>query len=246
MRRNGPIGINFETFEDAIKCAWKSPKNGNDDDNADEQVVWVSSIVVKESMKYKTTYGGTKYAYQVLISSYMPHGQKVGKYSSGRKCGAPFSDEDPPTTGSDMNGPTAVIKSIGKINNAEFSLYQSLNMKLVQIVFENDDGIKRLADLIRVFIDQKADHIQINVVSAKTLKAAQKETEKYKDLVVKVAGYNARFVDLHKSRMEISYLLYIGKYFLDIIAVDGAENAHIAWCDYGGSGSGTDHDVFCK
>ncbi|GAH13293.1 unnamed protein product, partial [marine sediment metagenome] len=66
-------------------------------------------------------------------------------------------------------------------------------------VFENKDGIKRLADLIRVFVDQKVDHVQINVVSAKTLKAAQKEPEKYKDLVVKVAGYNARFVELDKK-----------------------------------------------
>jgi formate C-acetyltransferase len=71
-------------------------------------------------------------------------------------------------------------------------------MKLDPIVFEADDGLQRLASLIRVFVDQKADHMQINVVSAATLKAAQKDPEGFKDLVVKVAGYNARFVDLHK------------------------------------------------
>ena len=72
-------------------------------------------------------------------------------------------------------------------------------MKLDPVIFESDDGIKRLADLIRVFVDQKCDHVQFNVVSVEELKAAQKNPENYKDLVVKVAGYNARFVDLHNK-----------------------------------------------
>ena len=98
-----------------------------------------------------------------------------------------------------MEGPTAVINSVGKINNAEVSLGQTLNLKLDPEVFQTEDGYKRLADLIRVFVDQKLDHIQINVVSSETLIAAQKEPENYRDLVVKVAGYNARFVDLHRE-----------------------------------------------
>ena len=104
-----------------------------------------------------------------------------------------------PTAGSDLNGLTAILKSIGKLNNADFSIGQSLNMKLDPVIFESVDGIKRLAALIRVFVDQKVDHIQFNVVSVETLRAAQKHPEQYKDLVVKVAGYNARFVDLHKK-----------------------------------------------
>ncbi|MHA1885403.1 MAG: glycyl radical protein [Promethearchaeota archaeon] len=188
----------FEGYEDIHKMCLEAPKFGNDDDYADEQVVWVSHLVATEAMKYKTTYGGTKYAYQVPMSSYVPHGLMIGALPSGRKSRAPVSDGVSPTMGSDMNGPTAVLKSIGKINNAELSLGQSLNMKLDPIVFEADDGLQRLASLIRVFVDQKADHMQINVVSAATLKAAQKDPEGYKDLVVKVAGYNARFVDLHK------------------------------------------------
>jgi formate C-acetyltransferase len=123
----------------------------------------------------------------------------VGALPSGRKSGAPVSDGVSPTMGSDMNGPTSVLKSVGKINNAELSLGQSLNMKLDPIVFDSDDGVKRLAALIRTFVDQKVDHIQINVVSVETLKAAQKNPEKFKDLVVKVAGYNARFVNLLKQ-----------------------------------------------
>ena len=177
----------------------EAPKFGNDDDYVDEQVAWVSNLVCSEAAKYKTTYGGTKYPLQVPMSSYIPLGLRVGALPSGRKSGEPVSDGVSPNMGSDLNGPTAILKSIGKINNAEFSLGQSLNMKLDPVVFESDDGIKRLADLIRVFVDQKVDHVQFNVVSVKTLRAAQKHPEQYKDLVVKVAGYNARFVDLHKT-----------------------------------------------
>ena len=101
-----------------------------------------------------------------------------------------------------LDGAPAVLKSVGKINNAEVSLGQTLNMKVDPAVFETDGGFKRLADLIRVFVDQKVDHIQINVVSLDTLKAAQEEPDRYKDLVVKVAGYNARFVDLHKELQD--------------------------------------------
>jgi len=189
----------FKGYEDIHKMCLEAPKFGNDDDYADEQIAWVSHLVATEAMKYKTTYGGTKYAYQVPMSSYVPQGLMVGALPSGRKAQAPISDGASPTIGTDMNGPTAVLKSMGKINNPELSLGQTLNMKLDPIVFENEDGIKRLADLIRVFVDQKVDHVQINVVSAKTLKAAQKEPEKFKDLVVKVAGYNARFVELNKT-----------------------------------------------
>jgi len=188
---------NFEGFEDVLKMCLEAPKFGNDDDYADEQVTWVSHVVASEAKKYKTTYGGTKYAYQVPMSSYVPLGRIVGALPSGRKSREPISDGVSPTQGSDMNGPTSVLKSIGKINNSELSLGQTLNMKLDPEVFDSDDGVKRLADLIRVFVDQKVDHVQINVVSVDTLKAAQREPENYKDLVVKVAGYNARFVGLH-------------------------------------------------
>ena len=192
----------FEGFADIHKMCLEAPKFGNDDDYADEQVAWVTHIVAAEAKKYKTTYGGTKYVVQVPLSSFIPLGLMVGALPSGRLAGAPVSDGVSPTCGSDVKGPTAVLKSVGKINNAEVSLSQTLNMKLDPVVFDTDDGFKRLADLIRVFVDQKVDHIQINVVSMETLVAAQKTPEQYKDLVVKVAGYNARFVDLHKELQD--------------------------------------------
>ena len=193
---------NFEGYEDIHRMCMAAPKFGNDEDYVDELVAWVTHEVAQEAKKYKTTFGGTKYVVQVPLSSFIPLGMSVGALPSGRLAKAPISDGVSPTCGTDMQGPTGVLKSVGKINNAEVALGQTLNLKLDPVVFETDDGFKRLADLIRVFVDQKVDHLQINVVSSETLIAAQETPEDYRDLVVKVAGYNANFVDLHKELQD--------------------------------------------
>ncbi len=193
---------NFEGYEEIHRMCMAAPKFGNDDDYVDELVAWVTHAVVQEAKKYKTTFGGTKYIVQVPLSSFVPLGMGVGALPSGRLAKAPISDGVSPTCGTDMQGPTGVLKSVGKINNAEVALGQTLNLKLDPVVFEGKDGFKRLADLIRVFVDQKVDHVQINVVSSETLLAAQKDPGQYRDLVVKVDGYNAHFVDLHKELQD--------------------------------------------
>ena len=139
---------------------------------------------------------------EVPSASYLAYGKIVGALPSGRLAGEPLCEAGTPTAGSALNGPTAILKSVGKVNNAEVNQGSTLNMRLDPAVFETDNGFKRLADLIRVFVDQKVDHVQINVVSSDTLVAAQKTPEQYQDLTVKVAGYNARFVELHKELQD--------------------------------------------
>ncbi|MEE8399165.1 MAG: pyruvate formate lyase family protein [Desulfobacterales bacterium] len=193
---------NFEGHADIRKLCVEAPKFGNDEDEVDQQVAWVTHMVTEEAQKYKTTYGGRKLTVQVPMYGYVPAGRMVGALPFGRLAGEPLADGVSPTRGSDLKGPTAVLKSVGKVNNAEVSLSQSLNMRIEPVVFEQEDGVKRLADLVRVFADQKVDHLQINVVSSETLRAAQKEPDTYKELTVKVAGYNARFVELHKELQD--------------------------------------------
>jgi formate C-acetyltransferase len=193
---------NFEGYEDIRKMCLQAPKFGNDDDYADEQVAWVTHIVNEEAKQYKSTYGGCKVVTEVPSAGFISAGELVGALPSGRLAGEPLCEASTPTQGSAVNGPTAVLKSLGKVNNAEVNQGSSLNLRLDPVVFETDDGFKRLADLIRVFVDQKVDHVQINVVYSDTLRAAQREPEKYRDLTVKVAGYNARFVELHKDLQE--------------------------------------------
>ena len=193
---------NFEGCEDTRRMCLEAPKFGNDDDNADEHVAWVTHLVAEEAGKYVTTYGGRRTPTLTPVSSFVPAGMAVRALPSGRMAREPVADGLSPSAGSDVRGPTAVLKSIGKVNNAEVAQASTLNMKVDPVVFESDEGFKNLADLIRTAVDQKIDQVQFNVVSADTLKAAQSEPEEHKDLVVKVAGYNARFVDLHKPLQD--------------------------------------------
>ena len=91
---------------------------------------------------------------------------------------------------------------MGKVDNVEILGGTPLNMRIDPAVFKDKNGVKRLADLVRTFVDQKICHVQVNVVSSDTLIAAQKEPEKYRDLTVKVAGYNAFFTHLTKELQD--------------------------------------------
>jgi len=91
---------------------------------------------------------------------------------------------------------------MGKVDNVEVLSGLALTSRISPAVFKDEDGFKRMADLMRTFVDQKIFHIQFNVVSSDTLRAAQKEPEKYRDLTVKVAGYNAFFTQLYKELQD--------------------------------------------
>ena len=187
---------NFEGNENLRQMLLKAPKYGNDDDYADEQVVWTTHIFSQEAIKQKNTRGGHRIPVQIPLSGYVTAGAEVGALPSGRRAGEPLSDSSGPTRGSDKNGPTAVFKSVGKINNAEVFAGQTLNMRLDPSVFYDEDGVKRLADFIRTFVDQKIHHVQFTIVSSDAMRAAQKEPGKYRDLMVRVAGYVAPFIEL--------------------------------------------------
>jgi formate C-acetyltransferase len=193
---------NFEGYEDIRKLCRQAPKYGNDDDCADEQVAWVTQIVNEEAKKHKSTYGACKVVTEVPSASYVSSGKSIGALPSGRLSGEPLTEANSPATGCALHGPTAIIKSAGKTNGADLNMGSSMNLKLDPAVFDTDDGFKRLADLIRIFVDQRVDQVQINTVSGETLRAAQREPENYKDLSVKIAGYNARFVELHEELQE--------------------------------------------
>jgi formate C-acetyltransferase len=192
----------FRGHEEINRMCLEVPKFGNDDDYVDEQVAWVTHVVNEQAKQYKSTYGGCSLVTEVPSASYISAGKWVGALPSGRLSGEPLCEATTPTAGSAVNGPTSVLKSVGKVNNAELNQGQSLNLRLEPSVFEQDEGVRRLAAFIRVFVDERVDHVQINVVSSEALKAAQSDPENHKDLTVKVAGYNARFVDLHRDLQD--------------------------------------------
>ena len=192
---------NFEGYDDLRQMLLRTPKFGNDDDYPDEETVFVSHVYASEMTKQRNTRGGHCCPGGSPLSMYIACGLVVGALPSGRLAGEPLSDGWSPCAGSDVNGPTAVLKSMSKIDHVELLGGVIHNMRIDPAVFK-DGNVKRLVDFVRAFIDQKTYHIQINTASSDTLRAAQKEPDKYRDLVVKVAGYNAFFVRLNEPLQE--------------------------------------------
>ncbi len=192
---------NFEGNDELRRMLLEAPKFGNDDDYADEQTAFVSHVYASEMTKQRNTRGGHCCPGGSPLSAYIACGLVVGALPSGRFAGEPLSDGWSPCAGADVNGPTAVLKSMSKIDNVELLGGVIHNMRIDPAVFK-DGNVKRLVDFIRAFIDQKTYHLQINTISSDTLRAAQKEPEKYRDLMVKVAGYNAFFVRLNKPLQD--------------------------------------------
>jgi len=190
------LDSNFEGHEEIRQMLLKAPKYGNDDDYVDEQMVWLAHEWATECRSQKNTRGGHGVPGMQAFVAHVPYGKVVGARPSGKLAGEALSDGASPCAGSDVNGPTAVLKSLSKVNNFEQSMTDILNMTLDPAVFRDGDGFKRLADLIRTLVDEKIQEVQFNVVSPDTLRAAQKEPDKYQGLVVKVAGYSAFFVKL--------------------------------------------------
>ncbi len=189
------LDSNFEGHEELRRLLLKAPKLGNDDDYADEQAAWVIHEWATEFNKLTNLRGGHGGCGASAMGAFMPAGKKVGALPSGRLAGEPLADGASPATGNDLAGPTAVLKSLGKVDNVEVLGSIILNMRLDPTAVRNGD-VGRLAGLIRAFIDEKIYHLNLNIVSSDTLRAAQEEPEKYRDLVVKVAGYNAFFTQL--------------------------------------------------
>jgi len=196
------LDASFEGHEEVRRMCLEAPKFGNDNDYVDDEVAWVLHQWATEFQKMKNTRGGYGCPGGSPMASYVPAGKVVGALPSGRLAWEPLADAASPSAGKDLNGPTGVLKSMGKIDNVEILGGIVLNMRIDPTVVQDADGIKRFADMIRAFVDQKIYHVQINVVSSDTLRAAQKEPEKYRDLMVKVAGYNAYFTHLSKTLQD--------------------------------------------
>jgi len=196
------LADNFDGCEDIRRMCLGVPKFGNDEDYVDEQVAWVLHQWATEFRKLRNLRGRNGSAGGSTMSDYIPHGRMVGALPSGRLAGEPLAPAGSPSIGMDRKGATSVFKSMGKVDGVEIPAGLSLTTRIDPAVFENKDGIRRMADLIRTFVDQNVFHVQFNVVSTDTLIAAQEKPKEYRDLMVKVAGYSAFFTRLSKSLQD--------------------------------------------
>ena len=174
-----------------------APKYGND-------IEWVDAIANKwvtyfsEKFKGLKNYrGGPYHTGMYTVSAHVPMGANVGASCDGRLAGTPLADGgQSPVYGRDINGPTAVLKSVSRIDSARGSNGTLLNMKFLPQFFKTQEGIIKFSAFLRAFVRLKINHIQFNVVRKKDLLAAQKNPEAYRSLTIRVAGYTAYFTEL--------------------------------------------------
>ena len=174
-----------------------APKYGND-------IEWVDEIAHKwvrhfsERLKdYKNIRGGRYHAGLYTVSAHVPMGQNVGATPDGRFAKEPLADGGmSPVYGRDVKGPTAVLKSVSRIDSMLGSNGTLLNMKFLPEFFNTDSGIEKFVQFLKVFVKLRISHIQFNVIRKEDLLAAKENPEKYRGLTVRVAGYTAYFTEL--------------------------------------------------
>jgi len=173
----------------------KTPKYGNDDDFADEIMRSVFEAYYGAVRGRPNTKGGSYEINLLPTTVHIYFGKVVGATPDGRKAAEPISEGISPVQGADRKGPTAVVKSASKIDHVRTG-GTLLNQKFTPHLLAGEDGIEKLAHLIRSYFKLDGHHIQLNVISADTLRDAQKHPEKYRDLIVRVAGYSDYFIDI--------------------------------------------------
>jgi pyruvate formate-lyase/glycerol dehydratase family glycyl radical enzyme len=192
------LQTNWEGYENIRQLCLKAPKYGNDDDyvdaiTADLYKFWADTAVTLDS-----ALGGKHKPSAISISAQWPGGTVTGATPDGRFAGGVLADGTmSPMRGMDTCGPTAVIKSAMKINQDPYQA-TLLNMKFHPSAMKSTEDLKKLSDLIKTDFSRGGKHVQFNVVDRQTLKDAQVAPQNHRDLVVRVAGYSAYFVQLGK------------------------------------------------
>ena len=184
------------------KLCLKTPKFGNDNDEVDKIVSDVFDSYLELLPSYKTLKTGNGplvscYTMSTCnITSYFPNGFVVGATPDGRMAGSPLNEGCSPTQGTDKNGPTSVINSVSKLPNEKVAAGQLLNMRFLPDSLEGEDQLNKFIDFLMISQKKGIYHNQFNVIRTEVLLDAKKHSEKYSDLIVRVAGYCAQFIFL--------------------------------------------------
>ncbi|MDK1100583.1 glycine radical domain-containing protein, partial [Cronobacter sakazakii] len=186
-----------------------APKYGNDDDDVDLLLARAYQTYINELKHYHNTrfgrgpIGGTYYAGTSSISANVPFGAATMATPDGRKARTPLAEGASPASGTDRLGPTAVINSVGKLPVAKILGGVLLNQKLNPSTLDNLRDRQKLMQMLRTFFEvHKGWHVQYNIVSRETLLDAKAHPDKYRDLVVRVAGYSAFFTALSPDAQD--------------------------------------------
>jgi formate C-acetyltransferase len=184
-----------ENKEFRDKLLFETPKYGNDDDYADAILKMVFETYYNAIEGRPNTRGGHFRINLLPTTSHVYFGSVLGATPDGRFANEPTSEGISPVQGADIHGPTSVIKSASKIDHIRTG-GTLLNQKFTPQLMDSDEGLNKIVSLVRTYFKLDGHHIQFNVVNADILREAQKQPEKYRDLIVRVAGYSDYFVDL--------------------------------------------------
>lgn len=181
----------------------RAEKYGNDIDEVDMMGVKWAEYFKKRLENFRNYRGGLYHTGMYTVSAHVPMGENLGASPDGRLAEEPLADGGmSPVYGRDIKGPTAVLKSVSKIDKKLTSNGGLLNMKFLPEFFRTEAGIDKFANMMRGFVDLEIPHIQFNVVRKEDLIAAKKNPENYRGLTIRVAGYTAYFTELSEKLQD--------------------------------------------
>jgi formate C-acetyltransferase len=193
------LRANWEGYDELRKLCLAAPKYGNDDDYVDSIATDLYGFYAETVPTVRTVYGEKFIPVAISITSQWAGGTITGATPDGRYNGEVLADGGAsPMRGMDMSGPTAIIKSASKIDQVRFQSVL-MNMKFHPSALGHTEDLTKLIALIKTYFSLGGKHVQFNVVGRETLLKAQKQPENYRDLVVRVAGFSAYFVQLSKQ-----------------------------------------------
>ncbi len=188
----------FKGYENIKKLCLEAPKYGNDLSYSDDFAAELFTFIADEIEKYHSKFG--RMTPGILpVSGNTPFGLEVGALPSGRNAWTPLTDGVSPSGGTDFNGPSSVLKSVSNIPHDRFVQGTLLNMKIEPALLSTEKGITQLMALLKSMCSLGVFHVQFNVIDHEKLLKAQKNADKYKGLLVRVAGYTAYFTELGKD-----------------------------------------------
>lgn len=179
----------------------KTPRYGNDDDRADALMQRAFEAFFRAVDGRPAPRGGTYHIDMLPTTCHIYFGQVTGATPDGRLAGRPLSEGISPVQGADRAGPTAVIKSVAKMDHAKTG-GTLLNMKFSPQVLSGEEDMNKFSRLVRTYFTLGGHHVQFNVVSADVLQEAQRKPEEYRGLLVRVAGYTDYFCDLSRTLQD--------------------------------------------
>jgi formate C-acetyltransferase len=198
--KNNFDGLKGETIRQMLLN--RAPKYGNDDDYVDRLTQETLNYFLEKCHTMRHYWGGRYGPTPQGVSANVPMGAAVGATPDGRKAGTPLADNTSPSAGTDSKGPTAVLKSVAKLDHEIASNGTILNLKIHPSALKNNEGLQKFASLIRTFFDLYGMQVQFNIITVEDLRKAQKAPEAFRNLVVKVAGYSAHFTSLDRRLQD--------------------------------------------